>query len=131
MEEAEILCDRIGIMEKGKIVAMDQTHKLLEKTQHPFKIAFILEKDKPVLIAQLKKTCHLDQCDIKKFPGKEAHYEMKLAAQTELNQAVGILQKANPESLTVGRATLEDVFIELTGKTIAQNGSEELEETDV
>jgi len=130
MEEAEMLCDRIAIMEKGKIVALDKTHKLLDQTTHPYKISFILEKDKPKLIASLKKTCHMDTCDIKKFPGKEAHYEMKIATQEELNAAVGILQKENPESLTVGRATLEDVFIELTGKEVAEDG-EELENSDV
>lgn len=130
MEEAEILCDRIAIMEKGKIVAIDQTHKLLEQTKHPYKIAFILAKDKPALINSLKNSCHLDECDIKKLPGKEAHYEMKIATQNELNQAVGVLQKENPESLTVGRATLEDVFIELTGKKIMDE-NEEMEDENV
>lgn len=131
MEEAEILCDRIAIMEKGNIVALDRTHRLLDQTKHPYKIAFILEKDRPKLIALLKKSCHIDTCDIKKLPGKTAHYEMKLATQKELNEAVGILQKEHPESLTVGRATLEDVFIELTGKAIAQNGNLDEEEKDV
>ena len=121
MEEAEILCDRIAIMEKGEIVALDRTHKLLEKTKHPFKIVFILEKDKPDLIARLEKSCHLDDRDIKKLPGKEAHYEIKMAKQSDLNYAIGILQKENPESLTVGRATLEDVFIELTGRTTVKD----------
>lgn len=121
MEEAEILCDRIAIMEKGKIVAMDQTHKLLEQTKHPFKVAFILAQDNPKMMEDLKKTCSIDDCDIKKLPGKEAHYEMKLRSQNDLNNTVGVLQKENPESLTVGRATLEDVFIELTGKSIGQN----------
>ena len=130
MEEAEMLCDRIAIMEKGNIVALDQTYKLLNQTKHPFKISYILNKDKPSLITSLKKNCHLDDSDIKKFPGKEAHYEIKLTTQDELNDAVGMLQKENPESLTVGRATLEDVFLELTGKTINQNGSQE-EEKDV
>lgn len=124
MEEAEILCDRIAIMEKGKIVAIDRTHKLLDQTKHPFKIAFILKKDKPVLIKNLKKICNLEDYDVKKLPGKEAHYEMKIATQNELNLAVGVLQKENPESLTVGRATLEDVFIELTGKEIITDNIE-------
>ena len=130
MEEAEILCDRIAIMEKGKIVAMDQTHKLLEQTKHPFKIAFILKKDNPKIISSLKNSCHLDECDIKKLPGKEAHFEMKIATQSDLNLAVGVLQKENPESLTVGRATLEDVFIELTGKSIADE-NQEMEDENV
>lgn len=125
MEEAEILCDRVAIMEKGKIVAMNKTHQLISHTKHPFKIEFILEKDNPKIISNIKKSCRLDECDIKKLPGKASHYEIKLENQADLNNAVGILQKENPESLTVGRATLEDVFIELTGKTIAQEESED------
>jgi len=120
MEEAEILCDRVAIMEKGKLIAVDKPHRLIEQAQNPFKIEFIFEKDRPEIIAALKKICHLEECDIEKLPGKEAHYEMGLKTQKDLNVAVGLLQKEAPESLTVGRATLEDVFIELTGKTIEE-----------
>lgn len=125
LEEAEILCDRVAIMEKGKIIAMEKPHKLIEQARHPFKIEFIFEKDKPQVIEALKKTCHTEDCDILKLPGKEAHYEMRLKNQQELNAAIGLLQKENPESLTVGRATLEDLFIELTGKTIEEVENEE------
>jgi ABC-2 type transport system ATP-binding protein len=123
MEEAEILCDRVAIMEKGKLIAIDKPHRLIEQAQNPFKIEFIFGKDRPEVIDALKEICHLKECDIEKLPGKEAHYEMGLKTQKDLNAAVGLLQKEAPESLTVGRATLEDVFIELTGKTI-----EEIEE---
>lgn len=125
MEEAEMLCDRIAIMDHGNIVAQNKTHQLLDQTKHPFKISFILEKNDTALIEKLKTACSLETCDIKKLPGKTAHYEIKLGSQKELNEAVGILQKASPESLTVGRATLEDVFIELTGKAIARDEAEE------
>ena len=120
MEEAEILCDHIAIMEKGKIVAMDETHKLIEKASHPFKINFILKADDPQFINQLVNICGEKDCSIVKLPGKVAHYEFRLKTQGALNKALAEVQKKNPESLTVGRATLEDLFIELTGKTIAQ-----------
>ncbi len=121
MEEAEILCDRVAIMEKGRIIAMDKTHRLIEHAAHPFRIEFILMKDNPQIIVGLKKSCRLEDCDIEKLPGKEAHYEMRLKTQADLNVAVGLLQKEDPESLTVGRATLEDIFIELTGKKIEES----------
>jgi len=119
MEEAEILCDRVAIMDRGKIIAMDRTHKLIEKTKHPFKIEFILRSDNQAFIEKLIQTCEMEKCDIKKLPGKTAHFEMNLKTQGALNKAVFLLQKENPESLTVGRSTLEDLFIELTGKAIA------------
>lgn len=118
MEEAEILCDRVAIMDKGKIIALDQTHKLIEKTKHPYKIEFILELDDPTFIKKLINDCEMAECDVVKLPGKTSHYEMNIKNQSALNRAVGLLQSRNPESLTVGKATLEDLFIELTGKRI-------------
>ena len=120
MEEAEILCDRVAIMDKGKIIASDQTHRLIEKTKHPYKIEFILEKDDPIFIKRLIGDCEAEACDLIKLPGKTSHYEMNIKSQSALNRAVGLLQSKNPESLKVGKATLEDLFIELTGSRIKE-----------
>jgi hypothetical protein len=50
--------------------------------------------------------------------GKENKYLLKIKTNKEMNEALNIVQAMSPESLTVGRATLEDLFVELTGKTI-------------
>jgi len=124
MEEAEILCDRIAIMEKGKLLALDKTHKLVEKTKTPFRIEFILGRNEARLIEKLKLQCKIKECDIKKLPGKTAHYEIGVKTKKSLDQAIDILQKNGTESISVGRSSLEDLFIELTGKTISdeENG---------
>ena len=118
MEEAEILCDRVGIMDKGKIVAIDKPHRLIDKTLNPYKIEFVLEKENPILINNIKQNCDVQDNDIKLLPGKTGHFEIKLKSQAALNTALDLVQKEKPESINVGSATLEDVFIELTGKTI-------------
>jgi len=125
MEEAEILCDRIAIMEKGKIITIGKPHQLIEQAETPYKVEFVLEKDNQKTIDRLLNACEARDCDIKKLPGKTAHYEMHIKSQELLNKAITALQKENPESFTIGRATLEDLFIELTGKTIAdeENGN--------
>lgn len=114
MEEAEVLCDRIGIMENGKIIALDTTHKLIEKADNPFKIEFIAQNIKE---GDLRKIEKLGQ--ITNIAGKKYNFELKLKKQDDVNDALGIIYKVGPESLTVGRASLEDVFVELTGKAIA------------
>lgn len=119
MEEAEILCDRVAIMDKGKIIVSDKPHHLVEMSKNPYKIEFVLPYENPQLIDQLRTNCRVESCDIKTLPGKTAHYEIKIKTQQELNKALGLVQAAQPESINVGSATLEDVFIELTGKTIA------------
>ena len=50
--------------------------------------------------------------------GKSDHFEMRLKTQAEVNKALAKIQELAPDSLTVGRASLEDLFIELTGKNI-------------
>ena len=114
MEEAEILCDRIAIMEKGKIIAIGDTHKLIESAQKPFKLNFYARISQNCL-KELQKLG-----EIINILGKSNHYEMKLKTQANLNRALRLVQKVEPESLTVGRANLEDLFIELTGKTIQE-----------
>ncbi len=118
MEEAEVLCDRIAIMDKGKIVAMDLTHKLIEKAKNPFKINFV---DTKISAKNLDKVKKLGQ--LKTVAGKKYNFELRLQTQANLNKALGIIHEAQPESLTVGRASLEDVFIELTGKNIQEENN--------
>jgi ABC-2 type transport system ATP-binding protein len=125
MEEAEILCDRIAIMEKGNIVAMDKTIKLLENAKNPYKLNFVLKTPDEKFVQSLADVCAKESCSINKLPGKTLHYEVHLQSKETLNKAILLLQKKNPDSFTIGRATLEDLFIELTGKTIKQVEEEE------
>ena len=118
MEEAEILCDRIAIMDKGKIIALDKPHRLISKSKNPYKIEVVLAKENPILIKNILLKCQAKDCDIKLLPGKTAHYQIKLKTQKALNMAIDLIQKQKPESIDVSNASLEDVFIELTGKTI-------------
>lgn len=121
MEEAEILCDRIAIMEAGKIVAMDDTHKLIENAHEPFKISFIDTKITETDLKELKKLGSL-----KNIAGKKYQSELYLKTQKNLNNALGLIHEKDPESITVTRASLEDVFVELTGKKLAEDNDEDL-----
>lgn len=125
MEEAENLCDRVAIMDKGKIIAIDKPHKLVESLDNPYKIEFVLQKDNPILIGNIMQNCVVKECDVRLLPGKTAHYEIKLQSQQALNNALDLVQREKPESIKVGSATLEDAFIGLTGKTIQdeENGN--------
>ena len=116
MEEAEILCDRIAVMEQGRIVAVDNTHKLIESTPEPIKISFVDPK-----LNDKDKTALEKLGTLKTLTGKGYHYEITFGTQTKMSEALKIIQNNDPESLTVKRASLEDAFIHLTGKSIDQN----------
>jgi len=118
MEEAEILCDHIAIMDKGKIVASDKTHKLIERAKNPYKINFIdshLNKNDLGTLEKLGQLLNVAE--------KDYNFELHLKDQGSINKALGIIHETKPESMTVGRASLEDVFIELTGKNITEENN--------
>ncbi len=115
MEEAELLCDRVAIMEKGRILAIDETYKLIEKIEYPYTINFSVDSIDTNSFKQLMKFG-----EVRNTLAKKHRFELKIKNQTELNSAVKVINSMEPLTLTVGRATLEDVFIELTGKTIGE-----------
>jgi ABC-2 type transport system ATP-binding protein len=116
MEEAEVLCDRVAIMEKGKIMVMDDTHKLINSAKNPFRIKFI----STLAPADEKVLSNLGVLQI--IANKKNNYELLLDKQDKVNTALGVLHKHTLESLSVSKASLEDIFIDLTGKAIAEEG---------
>jgi len=116
MEEAEALCDHVAIMDKGKILAIDETHKLVESAENPYVIKFIAKNISKEIF---KKISSLG--DMANLFGKKNQFELRLKKQGDVNRALELVQKLNPEKITVGNATLEDVFIELTGRTILED----------
>ena len=118
MEEAELLCDRIAIMEKGNIIALDKTTRLIEKAKYPYAITFEPTKNEDAVVKKLG-----EHGTIERQMGKAHLYEMHLPTSTKLAEMIDLVQSTAPEGLTVRPASLEDLFIELTGKTI--NAEEE------
>jgi ABC-2 type transport system ATP-binding protein len=116
LEEAEMLCDHIAIMENGSIIAKDKTHKLIEMAKTPFKLNFFAPKITGAEVAELGKIAPVHE-----LVGKSHYYEMGIQTQKDLDTAITLLQAGSPESFTVGRASLEDVFIELTGKKLQED----------
>ncbi len=118
LEEAEILCDRIAIMEKGKIVAYDKTNNLVERASSPYTISFETKTSEDKVEKLLADFGEVSQ------PGKKDHYTLKMKTQDKLGQAIDAVRKFSPIGLAVRPASLEDVFIELTGKAIADEEKE-------
>lgn len=115
MEEAEVLCDRIAIMDQGKILVMGETHELIENTDYPFKVSFISQKIDKEAEQKIEK--------MGKFSGvgdKNNYYEFRFKNRSDLNEAIKLAINYEPEDLNVTSASLEDLFIELTGKRIAE-----------
>jgi ABC-2 type transport system ATP-binding protein len=114
MEEAQRLCDRIAIMDYGQIIALDSPQRLIESNIKESAIQFKM-KDYPgdQVLTSLP--------DVSKVVREEDDI---IVYTNNIPSAIsGLLGMASQRSaelseLSVRQATLEDVFLKLTGKRI-------------
>ena len=117
MEEAERLCDRVAIMDHGKVIALGTPRELIASLGAEHVIEFALVEGVPDDLADY----------LKALGGvtavRPAGAGLSLTA-AELHRALpallGALQQRRLElaSLTTHHATLDDVFVALTGRQL-------------
>jgi ABC-2 type transport system ATP-binding protein len=114
MEEAEVLCDRIAIMDHGRILESGTVEELVSRRFHERAVRF----DAVEGIADGR---------LERFPGVSSVKHENgavLLYTTDVPGTIGALLAATdelglePENLAVRRATLEDVFLDLTGRAL-------------
>ena len=109
LEEAEALCGRIAMLKQGRVVALDRTTALLAGTASTM-LQFKLDRPlPPALAANARVTGRIVQ--------------LKAHDAREVESILAVLHAAGcePEDLEIGRADLEDVFIEIMqGETPAR-----------
>jgi ABC-2 type transport system ATP-binding protein len=101
LEEAEALCSRLAMLKQGRIVALDSTSALLAGTASTM-LRFKLDAELPEsLVEQSRVTGRVVQ--------------IKAHDAAEVEQILSTLRAAGcrPEDLEIGRADLEDVFLEI------------------
>jgi len=112
MEEAEVLCGRVAIMDAGRIIEIDTPKELIEGLGAEVKITFRADRD--LELAGLKSATGAS--DISK---PDADYVLYTAdVQASIVGLFELAQKsaATIENLSVSGADLEDVFLHHTGK---------------
>lgn len=107
MDEAEI-CSKVAIMDAGKIVAMDTPYRL--KQQYTKDKAYITTDDGEGLEALL------DQAGLI-YKKKTGYYSVEVDRFPKLMDILSE-QKATITDLEIKKGTLNDVFLEITGKDI-------------
>ena len=117
MEEAERLCDRVAIMDHGKVIALDSTARLIASLGAEHVVEFALAGGAAAPGSQ----------ELGALPGvrsvRPAADRMALVV-AEVHRTVPALlallerQGAELSMLTTHHATLEDVFVSLTGRQL-------------
>ena len=108
LEEAEALCEKVAIMQKGEVRAIDSTQALLSK--HPYRyIRVKVTNPKAELIAPLQN------CLVEREPSGLIFQVDKNSSMTE---AMGWMQQSGLDVTDVSSrdATLEEVFLDLTAE---------------
>lgn len=115
MEEAQVLADRIAIIDKGKIVAIGQPQELISK-HGGLKVLLIRNCDKSIE-AQLKKNFSQVSLDY------DNTLRIKIDNVTELWHILDFLTKMNIcKDIEIETPTIEDVFLKITGSRITEEG---------
>ena len=116
MEEADVLCDRVAVMDHGQIIACDTPLNLIQSLD-------------VVATIQARLSRPMDPATIGELPGA---FEVttqgdQLAVKTnDVQQTLGgLLQRAAEldfrlDNLATTQATLEDVFLTLTGRSLRE-----------
>ncbi len=101
LEEAEALCGRIAMLKAGRVVALDRTSALLSGRASTM-LRFKTDRElPPALVAQSRVTGRIVQ--------------IKAHDAQEVESILALLRSARcpVEDLEIGRADLEDVFLEI------------------
>ncbi|GIF48024.1 lipooligosaccharide transport system ATP-binding protein [Asanoa ferruginea] len=113
MDEAEQLCDRLVVMDKGRIVAQGSPAELIaaHSTKEVLELRFeIGEQDKA--LAKLRDAEISDR--LEELPDRVLWYTAEGEAALAVVHQLGLV----PATAMVRRASLEDVFLALTGRTL-------------
>ncbi len=115
IEEAERLCDRVAIIDEGRIIAMGTPREIQAKTVGHSRIeiqcAAAISQDPPAMAGADSIRMSDDRRSLSVTSTQAARTVVELVKWVD-NQGLEL------EDIHLKRPTLEDVFIELTGKSL-------------
>jgi ABC-2 type transport system ATP-binding protein len=126
MQEADILCDRIGIIDQGKIVALDTPQNLKGAISQQGKTAFDLNISNPS--AQI--VSQIEQLETVSSVSQENDYNLKIHVNSEeaIYEIMDVIKKnkITIKTITTLAPNLEDAFLHFTGHQMRDKAEEKI-----
>jgi ABC-2 type transport system ATP-binding protein len=115
LEEADYLCDRIGIIDKGKIMVVDSPSKLKDGLGGDI-INIKINGEHSGIIESMKQLKHVKSIDV-------VDQNLHIKAERGENVLPSILEFLNLKeivvtSVSLSKASLDQVFLQYTGKSL-------------
>jgi len=114
MDEAEALCDRVGIMDQGRILQLGTPRELIASLSQPSYAEIEFQGDAP-------DAAPFAACLGLPVDAKPGHWAVSLAdPRADLQKLLACVASLDipMQQLHVRRATLEDVFLQRTGRSL-------------
>jgi lipooligosaccharide transport system ATP-binding protein len=112
MDEAEQLCDRLVVMDRGKIAAEGSPRELIERYSTPEVLELRFEPDRHQIAADKLASVPAERSEV--LADRILLYVTDGDATLAAVRALGL----EPLTSLVRRSTLEDVFLRLTGRRL-------------
>jgi ABC-2 type transport system ATP-binding protein len=106
LDEAEALCDRVAIMDAGRILALDTPASLVRGLDAPTRVAL------PLRVLDAAAARGLDGADTVTVDGDE----VEISTRTPARVLTRLAEADRLDGVSVRTATLEDVFLHVTGR---------------
>jgi ABC-2 type transport system ATP-binding protein len=115
MDEAHVLCDRIAIMDQGKLIALDTPSELVKNLQSDSAVEFRFDEDTDVVLSEIEAVKQVGS-------QKDIHILYTDDLQKTLTSLIATASEKELKlvDLQTRTATLEDVFIHMTGRRLRE-----------
>jgi ABC-2 type transport system ATP-binding protein len=114
MDEAELLCDRVAVVDRGKVIALDTPRALISSLGAEHVVEFSVDEGIALDAAALSVLPGVGEARLENGAWSLATSEVHLAVPALLAHLAA--REASLSHLTTHSATLEDVFVALTGR---------------
>jgi ABC-2 type transport system ATP-binding protein len=115
MDEAHVLCDRIAIMDQGKLIALDTPGELVKNLQSDSAVEFRFDDEADVVLSEIDAVKQIGS-------QKDVHILYTDDLQKTLTSLIALASEKELKlvDLQTRTATLEDVFIHMTGRRLRE-----------